>query len=49
MTNDEIAQQLFVAKGTVDTDRQNLLSRLHVKNAAGLVKVALRMNLVEVN
>ena len=46
MTNDEIAQKLFVAKRTVDTHRQNLINKLQVKNTVGLVKVAYSMNLV---
>jgi DNA-binding NarL/FixJ family response regulator len=48
MTNEEIAGKLFVAKRTVDTHRQNLINKLQVKNTAGLVKVAMKMNLVEV-
>ncbi len=46
MTNDEIALNLVVAKRTVDTHRQNLLNKLQVKNTAGLVKIALKLNLV---
>ena len=40
MTNEEIAQGLFVNKRTIDTHRQNLINKLHVKNTAGLVKTA---------
>src|ERR1035437_3544545 len=47
MTNDEIAQKLFVAKRTIDTHRQNLINKLHVKNTVGLVKAAYKLNLVE--
>lgn len=47
MTNEEIAQQLFVARRTVDTHRQNLISKLHVKNTAGLIKAAYKLNLIE--
>lgn len=47
MTNDEIANQLHVAKRTVDTHRQNLLHKLQVKNTVGLVKAAFKLNLVE--
>lgn len=46
MTNEEIADKLSVAKRTVDTHRQNLISKLPVKNTAGLVKMALKMKLV---
>ena len=48
MTNEEIGKRLFVAKRTIDTHRQNLINKLQVKNTAGLVKVALRLKLVEV-
>ncbi len=46
MTNDEIAQKLFVAKRTIDTHRQNLINKLHVKNTAGLVMAALKLSLL---
>ena len=48
MTNDEIAGKLHVAKRTVDTHRQNLLHKLQVKNTVGLVKAAIKLNLVEI-
>lgn len=47
MTNEEIAEELCVAKRTVDTHRQNLLNKLHVKNTAGLVKAAYRLHLID--
>lgn len=40
-TTSEIAEELFISTHTVDTHRKNLLSKLDVKNAAGLVKFAL--------
>jgi DNA-binding NarL/FixJ family response regulator len=46
LTNDEIAQKLSVAKRTIDTHRQNLINKLHVKNTVGLVKAAYKLNLV---
>jgi len=46
MTNDEIAKSLFISKRTVDTHRQNLLKKLHVKNTAGLIKVAYAFDLL---
>lgn len=46
MTNDEIAKGLFISKRTVDTHRQNLLIKLHVKNTAGLIKAAYAFNLL---
>jgi DNA-binding NarL/FixJ family response regulator len=47
MTNDEIAEELYIAKRTIDTHRQNLLNKLHVKNTAGLVKAAYKLHLIE--
>jgi len=47
MTNDEIAQKLFVAKRTVDTHRQNLIRKLDVKNTVGLLRAAYKLKLVE--
>jgi len=47
MTNDEIAQKLYVAKRTIDTHRQNLINKLDVKNTAGLVKAAYKLKLVD--
>jgi len=46
MTNDEIAKSLFISKRTVDTHRQNLLKKLHVKNTVGLVKAAYEFKLL---
>ena len=47
MTNEEIAQKLFVSKRTIDTHRQNLINKLNVKNTVGLVKAAYKFNLIE--
>jgi DNA-binding NarL/FixJ family response regulator len=46
MTNNEIAQKLFLAKRTVDTHRQNLKNKLNVKNTVGLAKAAYALNLM---
>lgn len=46
MTNEEIAKKLFLSKRTIDTHRQNLISKLRVKNTVGLVKAAFNMNLL---
>jgi DNA-binding CsgD family transcriptional regulator len=40
MTNNEIAQKLFVSITTVDTHRKNLLDKFSAKNTAELVKLA---------
>jgi DNA-binding NarL/FixJ family response regulator len=41
-----IAEKLFISKKTVDSHRQNLLHKLNVKNTAGLVNMAHKMNLL---
>ena len=45
-TNPEIAEKLYLSPRTVDTHRRNLLQKLHAKNTAGLVKYALKHDLV---
>jgi DNA-binding NarL/FixJ family response regulator len=42
----EIAEKLFISTNTVETHRKNLLSKLHAKNIAGLVKFAVQTGLV---
>lgn len=46
-TSQEIAEKLFLSLRTIETHRLNLLSKLGLKNTAGLVKVALQMGLVQ--
>jgi DNA-binding NarL/FixJ family response regulator len=40
LTSNEIANKLFISFHTVETHRKNLISKLQVKNIAGLVKYA---------
>jgi len=40
-TNLEIAQELFVSVDTIKTHRKNLMQKLNVRSAAGLVKYAI--------
>lgn len=40
MTNQQIAEKLFLSVHTVDTHRKNMLSKLGLKNTAALVKYA---------
>lgn len=47
LSSEQISQKLFISKKTVDVHRQNLLHKLNVKNAAGLVKMAYQMHLLE--
>lgn len=45
-TAQEIATMLFISLHTVETHRSNLMSKLGVRNSAGLVRVALENSLV---
>lgn len=45
-SSQEIATALFISVNTVETHRKNLLSKLHAKNIAGLVKFAIQTGLV---
>lgn len=45
-TNEEIAEELFVSKRTIDTHRQNLLLKLQAKNTVGLIKAAYKLHLI---
>jgi DNA-binding NarL/FixJ family response regulator len=47
-TTQEIAQKLHLSFKTVEGHRRNLFSKLNVRNAAGLVRVALENNLLNV-
>ena len=40
LTNNEIAEKLFISCTTVDTHRKNLLAKFNAKNTAELVKLA---------
>lgn len=46
-SNPEIAEKLHISVRTVDTHRRNLLEKLDVKNTAGLVKYAIKENLID--
>lgn len=45
-TNQQIADQLYISLRTVETHRLNITQKLGVKNAAGLVKEAIKRGLV---
>lgn len=40
LTNNEIAQKLFISSTTVDSHRKNLLSKFDAKNTAALIRIA---------
>ncbi len=46
-TTDEIAKQLFISKGTIETHRKNIFFKLQVKNIAGLIKKAIYLGIVK--
>lgn len=46
MTNNEIAEKLFISASTVDTHRKNLLAKLEAKNTASLVRIATQLQLI---
>ncbi|MBN9292726.1 MAG: response regulator transcription factor [Flavobacteriia bacterium] len=47
-SNEEIAEQLFISKRTVETHRKNINFKTNVKTVIGLVKYAIRNELVTV-
>jgi DNA-binding NarL/FixJ family response regulator len=46
MTNNEIAQKLFISSTTVDTHRKNLLAKFDAKNTATLIRMAAQMRFI---
>lgn len=46
LTNNEIAQKLFISVATVDTHRKNLLAKFEAKNIASLIKAAMKMQML---
>lgn len=48
MSNQEIADQIYLSKRTVDKHRENLLYKTHSKNTAGLVIYAIKHGIIEI-
>ncbi len=46
-TTQEIADQLFLSKHTIESYRKTLISKLNVRNLAGLTKYAIKMKYIE--
>lgn len=46
-TTQEIADKLYLSKHTIESYRKNLMSKLQVKNIAGLTKYAIRLGYVD--
>lgn len=49
LSNQEIADELFISKRTVDKHRANLLSKTGCRNTAALVMYAIRNNIINVS
>ena len=45
-TTAEIAKELFISFGTVESHRRNMISKLGVRNTAGLVSAAYKFDLL---
>jgi DNA-binding NarL/FixJ family response regulator len=46
LTNTQIAEKLFLSSHTIGTHRKNIMSKLGVKNTAGIVMYAIKTNLI---
>ena len=46
LTNNAIAEKLFISTTTVDTHRNSLLSKFEVKNTANLVRMAAKYDFI---
>lgn len=46
-TTDEIAEKLYISKGTIETHRKNIFFKLQVKNIAGLIKKSIYLGIVK--
>jgi DNA-binding NarL/FixJ family response regulator len=46
MTNNEIAQKLFISSTTVDSHRKNLLAKFEAKNTASLIRMAAYLKII---
>jgi len=49
LTNQQIADQLYISIRTVDAHRRNLLQKTAAKNTAGLVTYAIRHDIVDID
>ena len=46
LTNQEIANKLFLNITTIDSHRKNMLTKFNAKNTAALIKIAMVNNLI---
>ena len=49
LTNSKIAEMLFLSSHTITTHRKNIMSKLGVKNTAGIVMYAVKSGIVSPN
>jgi DNA-binding NarL/FixJ family response regulator len=49
LSNDEIAEKLFISKRTVDTHKNNLIVKTGSKNIVGLLIYAIKNKIIEIN
>lgn len=47
LTNKEIGEYLFISHRTVDTHRTNLMRKLNINNAAGLIRFAFKSGIIQ--
>ncbi len=47
LSTQEIADKVFLSKHTVNTHRKNILSKLNVKNSAGVIRYAIQTGIVK--
>lgn len=47
LTNQDIADKLFISLRTVENHRHSLIQKLNAKNTAGLVRIAIEQGLIE--
>lgn len=46
LTNEEIAEKLYLSKRTIETHRKNIFFKMNVKTPAGLIKKAMHLGIV---
>jgi DNA-binding NarL/FixJ family response regulator len=49
LTNNEMAERLFISVSTIDTHRKNLLAKFGARNTASLIKIVMQFNLLQID